>query len=479
MALSDSNKTVRYRCAAYMLGRGLALKVGAEYYPEVAKDLGKFALYEDAVKHPSVAVCDDLLDLFALDSFDWVMVGAGAAGAAEAHKRIKPGGHLIQVGASQELPARGRWRTKDIYDIAPEMRVAIFKKLSSGGREVLPPPPAPSARRACVVRYGAIGDMIMATPLLRALKADGYHVTVNCTGYSAEVLKGNPNVDNILLQEREVIPNAELQVYWDLWGKEYDRYINLSESCEGALLQVEGRREFFTPQTWRHEKFNQNYQDFMMKWSGYPELRGQRGELFFSKPERRDVREVRDAHPKKFLLLWALNGSSFHKRYGPLPPVLGEWLDKHPQAVAILSGDKRAEGLQFTHPQVIPTAGDVPLRTSLALTTVVDCVVGPESMLVNAASCGSVPKIVLLSHSTPENLTKYWDNCQALEPSRELAPCYPCHQLHYSLESCPQAALHAPSGEKLVEGPTCAMGAIEGERIQEALDAVYNKWARA
>jgi hypothetical protein len=47
-----------------------------------------------------------------------------------------------------------------------------------------------------------------------------------------------------------------------------------------------------------------------------------------------------------------------------------------------------------------------------------------------------VPKIVTLSHSSVENLTKHWKNCTNLTP--KATPCYPCHQLHYGSEFCPR-----------------------------------------
>ena len=146
-----------------------------------------------------------------------------------------------------------------------------------------------------------------------------------------------------------------------------------------------------------------------------------------------------------------------------------------------LVGGPEAERYQFNHPQVVGVAGKWELRQTLAnLAMVADLVVGPESMVVNVASCYDVPKIVFLSHSSPENLTKYWTNTAAMEPDLQAAPCYPCHQLHYSLESCPQGGImDSNTGETVASGPRCAMGAISGERVLAELDRVYNTWAKS
>ena len=106
--------------------------------------------------------------------------------------------------------------------------------------------------------------------------------------------------------------------------------------------------------------------------------------------------------------------------------------------------------------------------------------VGPESMAMNVAACYDLPKICFLSHSSHENLCKYWVNDFCLEPDTTTAPCYPCHQLHYSLESCPIGAIKdSTSGEVLASGPRCAMGAISPERVIARLDEVYLKFSKS
>jgi len=59
---------------------------------------------------------------------------------------------------------------------------------------------------------------------------------------------------------------------------------------------------------------------------------------------------------------------------------------------------------------------------------------GPETGILNSVAMMPTPKLVWLSHSSVENLTKHWVNTVALQPSE--CPCYPCHQLHYNFEFC-------------------------------------------
>jgi len=44
-----------------------------------------------------------------------------------------------------------------------------------------------------------------------------------------------------------------------------------------------------------------------------------------------------------------------------------------------------------------------------------------------------VGKVVTLSHSSIENLTKHWKNTVSLEPKTS---CFPCHQMHYNFDYC-------------------------------------------
>jgi ADP-heptose:LPS heptosyltransferase len=177
-------------------------------------------------------------------------------------------------------------------------------------------------------------------------------------------------------------------------------------------------------------------------------------------------------------MLWALNGSSHHKVYPLIEGVLGEFFRQHPDARCITTGDTIARLLEFEHPQVIPMADNWTLREALIAPKYVDLVVGPETMMTNAAGCFDTPKICLLSHSTKENLTKYWLSDHSLEPDQTIAPCYPCHQLHYSsVGSCPQGeVIDEITNTVIAKGPICAMGAINPERLLHQIEEVYQKW---
>jgi len=478
---------IRYRSIAYLRGKGLSYGVGQDpIYPKLAIDAEKYSLNVDVFRHPGVEVCGSDLSIFAPNSLDHIFVGDRLRQFTDPSNllrelclKLKPGGHLIihNIDTTIEdliplIEKIGRWQTKDTYHRDHQV-LGIWKLINRSTHGVLPAKPRPP-KRALIARYGAIGDMIMISPLIRRLHEDGYHVTLNITPYCVDVLKHNPYVDNILLQERDAIPNQDLGGYWKEWVDDYDKYINLSESIEGKLLKVEGRRDFYTSKDWRNSTCNTNYYDQTLKLGGYPEVVGTRGELYFSRDEEKAAKRVRDKFKDQFLALWALKGSSYHKAYPLLEPVLREWLRTHPDAFVVLTGSKDDAALQFNHPQVTKAAGIMSLREVFALTKVVDLVAGPETAVLNAAGCFPTPKITFLSHSDHNALCKYWEGDYCL--SADVA-CHPCKSLHYSKESCPTVQiLDNQTNEVKWDGPICAAAGVTPARLMARLDEVYNTW---
>lgn len=484
------SRWIRYRACGYLRGKGISWGTGTDpIFPPQAMDGGKYSIGVDTVRATYTHILDTDVSIIAPNSLDHVFIGAkDGAPISSLMSKLKIGGHVIihslqLEGWRETLADLGQWQEKDTY-IRQDQFLGVWKLLGRTKTGVLPPKPR-AARRACIARYGAIGDMIILSPLIRHLHEEGYEVTMNVTPYCADVLKHNPFVSNIILQERDVIPNSDLGAYWQEWIPDYDKYINLSESIEGKLLKTEGREDFYTEKSWRHATCDVNYVDQTMALAGYPELTGKRGELYFSNAEHKEARHLREKFKDRFIIMWVLKGSSNHKQYPLLEVALRPWLDAHPRAIMMLVGTDLEAMLQFSHPQVVETCGELKLRDVFCLTQYVDLVGGPESSVTNCAGCFSTPKITLLSHSTHNNLCKYWENDYCLEPQN--VPCYPCHQLHMTTESCPLISMTGDNGDivKFIgqtwqwqdSGPHCAGGGVTPERLAARLSEVYDRWA--
>jgi hypothetical protein len=78
-----------------------------------------------------------------------------------------------------------------------------------------------------------------------------------------------------------------------------------------------------------------------------------------------------------------------------------------------------------------------PIRRSLAFALhASDVVITPDTGIGWAAAMEAVPKIVLISHASAENITAHWINTTTLHADPEKVSCWPCHKLHETPETC-------------------------------------------
>lgn len=296
-------------------------------------------------------------------------------------------------------------------------------------------------KTACVVRYGGFGDQLQAANILPELKRQGYHVTFNTTPTGQEVLREDPNIDAWFIQDRDQVANHDLWEYWAAWSKKFDRWINLSSSVEDTLLATPGRPEHMWPHALRHKLCNVNYLERTAEIAEVPMSTEAR---FYPSREEENkalaLLRADDARKQAFNIMWVLGGSSPHKFYPGQDVVIAEILRTMPDARVILAGDMACKILEAGWEEVdrvLCTSGEMGIRDTLTLAKHCDVVIGPETGVLNAVAFEDNAKVVLLSHSSVENLTKHWVRTSPIVSQK--TPCYPCHQLHVSTRYCPTA----------------------------------------
>jgi ADP-heptose:LPS heptosyltransferase/predicted SAM-dependent methyltransferase len=325
-------------------------------------------------------------------------------------------------------------------------------------------------QRALVIRFGAIGDQIMAASVIPLLKEQGFHVTYMTTPDAQQVLLHNPNIDEWLIQDKDQVPNLQLGAYIETLGSRYDRIVNLCESIEGSLLVLPGRPSHSWPAEARRKALGTvNYLERTHDLAGVPYRFAAR--FHPTKEERQEALAFKSSLGGP-VVMWAINGSSVHKVY-PFTNVVVDRLLRRTDARVILSaGPGEGEELQAAIIQtldrqadldlsrVIGIAGEWDIRRALTFAEYADVVVGPETGLVNAAGMLATPTVVMLSHSSRENLTKHWRNTIVLEPPLLTTPCFSCHRLHYGWDHCPKV--------EETGGALCASN-IAPERVFDAI----------
>lgn len=305
----------------------------------------------------------------------------------------------------------------------------------------------------------------MITPVFKELKREGYHVTANISKDAMKVLMHNPYIDEFMVEDisKLKIKDRSLDDYWGKISKGFDRVINLSGTIEEDLLRPESRDTFFDTKEKRHADCNKNYYDYTLEKAGYPDIKGRNGELHFTKNEHKQAQKKMMKYKDKFVVLWSLSGSSYHKVYPYAEYVACEFLERYPNTVVITVGDIACQLLEWEHPRTICKSDRWSIRESMIMTKYVDLVVGTETGILNAVGCYDTDKVILLSHSSHENLSKYWENCYPVQAD---VPCIECHQLHEELKSCPLGDLGVP----------ICMENLMPNVVLNTVEKVYFKW---
>jgi ADP-heptose:LPS heptosyltransferase/predicted SAM-dependent methyltransferase len=466
---------VKYLTIPYTRGTGLDIGCGPERIWPHAIGIDRYRSDKGA------AVSSDIrkLPLFANGSVDWVFSSHAVEDFSEKDtlpllrewwRVIRPGGHLVlylphedhypKIGEQGCNPAHLRnLNPQNIIDVMTEIGAKewdiledevrsegteysfyqVFRKRShddKAGDRKAPWESKTGKPVALVTRYGGFGDMVQASSVFPALEAQGFEVHINTTPAGFDVVKHDPHLSGALIQDKDQVPNDELVNFWPVLAERYAKVINLSESVEDTLLARPGSKAHTWPHDKRHFLLDRNYMEFTHAIAGVESTPP--APRFFASPSEK---KWAAKQKKKFgkTVLWCLAGSSVHKFYPHQDRVIATIRQNMTDVRVVLVGDEACKILEVGFEEddrVICRSGEWSIRQALAFAELADCVVGPETGVLNAVSGLDMPKVVMLSHSSPENLTKYWKNTRILTP--EFTPCYPCHLLHYGWEHCKQ-----------------------------------------
>lgn len=296
-------------------------------------------------------------------------------------------------------------------------------------------------KRVLVIRYGAYGDILQAASVLPYLKEAGYHITFNTVPNGINAIGKDPHVDNWLVQDPGQVPHNELGPYWESISRGFDKVINFSETVEGSLLAIPTSSSFYWTKEGRHAVMNENYMERYHKLAGVP--LSPKMKFYYSGEEGASAEKMLDVVGRENqIVMWVMRGSSEHKFGHYHDQVIARTLMTRQNVKFILVGDHTSRFLSggWEHEDRVIDAVNTTgwnIRQVMLFAQFCDVVIGPETGVLNCVAQNSdVAKVVMLSHSTAENLTKHWDFTIALQPSIEDVPCWPCHQLHYKWNTC-------------------------------------------
>ncbi len=307
---------------------------------------------------------------------------------------------------------------------------------------------------AGVARFGGIGDNLMAASVCYALKRRGYKVEMITGEKSAwSVFEHNPNIDKLSVKSTDEmfgIGSLEWQKWFRGRAEEYDIFAQLSHTCEGLLAFFPSMSQFHWPAHVRRQLANKNYLEMVHDIAGMPY---DFGPLFYmSDLEREDALRTKRKIGERAICV-VMSGSRLDKSHPRLPGVVARMI-KELDTPVVLLGDpvRNLEDARQIETFVKTTNGslaglhvgitiesaktktdsgkfDWPIRRSISLAQVCDLVIGPDTGVMWAVAFEKMPKILMLGHASPENITKHWINTRTLVPSGKIV-CWPCHRLH-------------------------------------------------
>ncbi len=314
-------------------------------------------------------------------------------------------------------------------------------------------------RWAGIARLGGIGDNLMAASVARPMKRLGYQVDMLTAAGNHVVYWNNPFIDKLSVKEPGDLPEGDIGA-WQRWftsrAKEYDLFAHLSHSCEARHAFFQHMTQFWWSEDYRRELCAGSYIETVHDIAGVPY---EFGPLFFPTDEEKERAADTKAKIGPKTVGWILGGSRIDKIYPYSAMIIGRIIKElglpvimfgaygmqFQMAKSIMEHVERQNGtfeglgLALT-PDGAEAGGDMnwPIRRILTQCQACDVVITPDTGPAWAVAFEDVPKVLMVSHASVENISKHWKNTVVLHADENKVPCWPCHRLHDTPETCVQ-----------------------------------------
>lgn len=373
---------------------------------------------------------------------------------------------------------------RDIVGSSPRLRGVETEPAIVVRGEEEPQPLAPArwdwerVRRVLVVRLRSIGDTVLATPALFALKRFLPHAQIDILveDWVAPLLENHPHVDNVVVLERGGVV-ARTKAAREIRAERYDVVYNLHGGTTATFLtRATGARNRVGFRTYQYAKLHTELvpsplllwgqqkthsveqQLALLGWTGVPVSDRPRTQLGVSTEAAESVnrqlaaaglddRKIALIHPAAAFATkrWATRNfarvAEFLEKRGFTPVVIGA-----PHEVGLVE-----ELLNETAAYMLSLYLSLPEVTALAARAQV--FVGNDSGIAHIAAAVGTPSVVVFGSSNIAHWRPW--NRAAAEVVFEELPCQPCHG--YFCEKFPQ--------------PECILR-VPVERVQDAIERV-------
>lgn len=322
---------------------------------------------------------------------------------------------------------------------------------------------------AGVVRLGSIGDSLIASSVLPLLAKD-YNVEVVCEAPHDVIYENNPHIAKLT-----ALPQGHLNTVddWQNWFRRrqlegYAKFYHLSHTCEVGLAFVKVQTEYDHKPAFRRWRAGHSYLEYVHRVCEVPFEFAPR---FYPTDEEKAKAQETKRRVGERVIGWVVSGSRIDKLWPYAPIAIARLIRDTNTPVMLLGGPGKdyelatqiaenvkrengsTEGLAIAISQPVDKSWRKndetgltevvdapeplwPIRRTLSQVISCDLVISPDTGLAWACSMEAMPKIVLLSHASDENITKHWRNTTTLHANTSRVPCWPCHRLYDSEDDC-------------------------------------------
>lgn len=286
-----------------------------------------------------------------------------------------------------------------------------------------------------ITHRGALGDNIYTMPAVEALKRKYDELYLSCVPQGKAVFENTGLIAKFIVHTKDVMElDAVLKRNWLLQqslGLDFEGFINFHGVVPGRYMYRSNDPLY---ELLQEEKIARakgaNFFDEMARKAEVPEAIGKRPDWHIKLKEKRWLRYFRARRKipdRAKLVAWQFTGSGPQKWYPYFDIVVQEGLMADPDIYVIGMGDMEGKlewSEKYHHGRFINLTDKLSFRQSVLLTSIVDCLVSPETGIF----CGSqafpdVPKILLASHTSGEHIC-CGDETTILTPECDCAPCY-------------------------------------------------------
>jgi predicted lipopolysaccharide heptosyltransferase III len=362
---------------------------------------------------------------------------------------------------------------RDIVKLSPQLRVietqAMYGLQGQDAAQPLAPPRWDwrDVRKVLLVRLRSIGDTVLATPSIVALKRflPNVQLDILVEDWVAPLLDNHPHIDNVIALERGGLV-ARTRAARELRSAGYDIVYNLHGGTTATFLtRATGARHrvgFKTYQyaqlhnhqapspllLWGQQKTHSVEQQLaLLGWTGVPVTDRPRTQLGISPAAAQAIDERLAAagfHDRKFALIHPAAAFATKQWAAENFARVVEFLAERGYAsVAIAAPHEKAiveSLLDHSSVQLVTFALSLPEVTALAARS--QLFVGNDSGIAHIAAATGTPSVVIFGSSNIAHWRPW--NRAAAEVVFEEMPCQPCHGYFCEKFAQPECILRVP-----------------------------------